>query len=316
MAVGGAVGDLLLGLQNRDGSVHDLMHCPLYPSALQKTLKHIRDWLNAIAIAPYDIHARTGELKFVLLSCNTNQKLMLRLVLRSQTSLRSIKNNLSSLQKLLPDLDVISINLQPEPKAILEGAEEIILSSSANLPIMINDVPLQLSPQSFFQTNSAIAAKLYQRASSWLLKIQPKSVLDLYCGVGGFALHAAKALPNTKALGIELSAAAIECAKSSAAQMRLSNAHFVCADATQSGTPIDDDIDTIIVNPPRRGLGTALCDAIERSRAQFLVYSSCNLDSLVNDLKHLPSFQAQSGQVLDMFAHTPHFEVIVSLQRI
>jgi 23S rRNA (uracil747-C5)-methyltransferase len=315
MAAGGIAGDLRLGLQNPDGSVHDLMHCPLYPNAMQTALLHIRAWLNQLMLAPYHIHARTGELKFVLLSVNAQQQLMLRLVLRSKAKLKTISKNLNTLQKMLPSLAVVSVNLLPEAKAVFEGAEEIVLTAQSALAMPIDDLALWLRPQSFFQTNTNIAAKLYRRAKSWLMQIQPKSVLDLYCGVGGFALHAATSLADAKVLGIELSAAAIDCANASAAQMALSNTRFVCTDAAQAHAAIDGETDMIIVNPPRRGLGQDLCASIEQGQAQHLIYSSCNLESLVRDLRQLPSFRALEGQVLDMFAHTPHFEVIIRLQR-
>src|SRR3546814_15167004 len=54
----------------------------------------------------------------------------------------------------------------------------------------VNDVVLQLRTQSFFQTNPHIAAALYAQAREWISQIRPETVLDLYCGVGGFALPA------------------------------------------------------------------------------------------------------------------------------
>ena len=51
---------------------------------------------------------------------------------------------------------------------------------------------LHLRPQSFFQTNTAMAGELYQRARAWTADLEPASVWDLYCGVGGFALSLAR----------------------------------------------------------------------------------------------------------------------------
>jgi 23S rRNA (uracil747-C5)-methyltransferase len=324
MVAGGRADALILGIQLPNGLVQELAHCPLYPPAISNALALVRTWLQSIPIAPYSLITRAGELKFVLLSANPSGELMLRLVLRSKTAIAQIQRQMPALYQQLPALKVLSVNIHPEHKAVLEGAEEIVLSTIAELALSINRLTLQLRPQSFFQTNTAIAAQLYQRAIGWLSDAKVHaSIVDLYCGVGGFALHAAAALPNSKVLGVELSASAIAAASDAARAMQLSNASFVCADATaiksrRLGDTADNSeqpVDAVIVNPPRRGLGAALCQCLEQSGAKLLIYSSCNIDSLRTDLQHLPSFRATDAQLLDMFAHTPHFEVIVRLER-
>jgi 23S rRNA (uracil747-C5)-methyltransferase len=314
MVAGGRADTLILGVQLPNGLVQELAHCPLYPPAIRDALVLIRAWLESIPIAPYRLETRAGELKFVLLSANPNGELMLRLVLRSKNQIARIQQQKPALFRQLPALKVLSVNIHPEHKAVLEGAEEIVLSPDAELAMPINQLTLQLRPQSFFQTNSAIAAQLYQRAIAWLSAAKAHaSIVDLHCGVGGFALHAAAALKDARVLGVELSASAVAAASEAARAMQLSNASFVCADAT--AIKFEQPVDAVIVNPPRRGLGVALCQWLEQSGAKLLIYSSCNIDSLRTDLQLLPSFRATDAQLLDMFAHTPHFEVIVRLER-
>jgi 23S rRNA (uracil747-C5)-methyltransferase len=236
------------------------------------------------------------------------------LVLRSRADLDRIRKYAPELLMAVPELQVLSVNLQPEHKAILQGAQEIVLSSASTLTVWVNQIPLQLSAQSFFQTNTDVAAALYQRASIWLAALQPIRVLDLFCGVGGFALHAARALAQAQVVGVEISAEAISAARQSAAQLGLENVQFYAGDALKNADHMPAP-DCVIVNPPRRGLGQALCRWLEQSAARDLIYSSCNLTTLVSDLAQLPSFGAVQAQLLDMFAHTEHFEVIVWLRR-
>ena len=84
----------------------------------------------------------------------------------------------------------------------------------------VNGIDLHLRPQSFFQTNTEVAAALYRQArrtgsTSW----RPRRVWDLYCGVGGFALHVAA--PGREVVGIETSVEAIASATLSAADLGL-----------------------------------------------------------------------------------------------
>jgi len=316
MVVGGTTQTPVLGILQAAGTL-ELAHCPLYPPAIRDAWPIIRTWLSNVAIAPYDVKIRSGELKYLILTTASSDPagaLMLRLVLRSREALDRVRKWLPELLTQLARLQVVSVNLQPEPKAILEGVEEIVLTECSALPMVVNDLTLYLRPQSFFQTNSQMASALYQCAANWLAAMQPASVLDLFCGVGGFALHAARALPGAQVAGVEVSSEAILAARESAQAAGLKNTSFYAGDALKIATTLSRPA-CIIVNPPRRGLGPALCDFLEQSGASDVIYSSCNIETLVPDLLSLPSFQPLAAKVLDMFAHTPHFEVIVWLKR-
>ncbi|WP_231367281.1 methyltransferase domain-containing protein [Schaalia sp. ZJ405] len=145
----------------------------------------------------------------------------------------------------------------------------------------------------------------------------PRSLWDLYCGVGGFAMHAASAqIPQVT--GIEVSDQAIACAKTAAHAMGLSKDHvtFLSADATQWVRSRDVTApDVIVVNPPRRGIGKELANWINASGVPRVIYSSCNPDSLVKDLTHLGNYTVEQARLFDMFPHTQHAEVAVLLKR-
>lgn len=308
-------GPLVLGILRADGSVQELVQCPLYEPEIHRAWPAIYAWLTQLHIAPYLLNTRRGELKYVVLFAAAGQ-LMLRLVLRSKAELDRIRKYAPDLYAQLPALRVLSVNLQPEDKAILEGEQEIVISTGAMLPVPINALTLYLRPQSFFQTDTTLAAALYRQASEWLSEARPipQNVLDLFCGVGGFALHAAQVLPQAEVLGVEQSAEAVLAAISAAERAGLKNARFLAGDALQLARA-HSAADCWIVNPPRRGLGAELCALIESVAPHHLIYSSCNLDSLARDLSVLRSYQARQARVLDLFAHTTHFEVIVRLER-
>ena len=72
-------------------------------------------------------------------------------------------------------------------------------------------VTLRLGPRSFFQTNTFVAEALYDQARTWVEALPDvRTIWDLYCGVGGFALHLAG--PGREVLGVEVSADAIDAA--------------------------------------------------------------------------------------------------------
>lgn len=314
MAVGGSAGQPLLGLLDAHGHGVDLADCALYPPALQASFAPLKAFIVRTGIEPYDLFARRGELKYVLVTLAEHSgELMARFVLRSQEPLARMRKHLGSLREALPALRVAAVNLQPEHKAIIEGEREILLTAEATLAMRVNALTLHLRPQGFFQTHTAMAAELYAQAAAWVRELQPAMVWDLYCGSGGFALHCADGARAV--LGVEASTEAVAGAERSRDEAGLKQVRFLVADATAFATRQPRAPELVIVNPPRRGIGESLCRWLDASTVRWLIYSSCNAESLARDLALMPSLRLQRARVLDLFPHTRHYEVVTLLGR-
>ncbi|HEY1134528.1 MAG TPA: 23S rRNA (uracil(747)-C(5))-methyltransferase RlmC [Nocardioides sp.] len=314
LAVGGTATAPTLGILDVDGAGVDLRDCALHDPRLVAAADQLAELVGRARIAPYDVVSRRGELKHLLVTVAPDGGLLVRFVLRSEEAVARIRKHLGWIREQLPQLRVLSVNLQPEHKAVLEGPREIVLTTESSLRVRVNDLDLHLLPQSFFQTNTAVAEALYRQALDWADAVMPRSVVDLYCGVGGFALHLAR--PGRTVTGVEVSAAAVESARRTAVAHGLA-AEFVAGDATAyvAGLAPDRVPDLVVVNPPRRGSGGELAALLETSRARHVVYSSCNAVTLARDLTAMPSLRPVRARVLDMFPHTAHYEAIVLLER-
>lgn len=291
-----------------------LINCPLYDISMQTVLEQTQNWLRGLGIKAYDVKNKKGELKYVLLTRSSyNGTMMLRFILRSHGVISRLQGNMESLVALAPDVRVISVNIQPVHMAILEGEEEIFLSEETRLEEQLNGIPLFIRPKSFFQTNPDIAAKLYKTVAKWTDELEAKSIIDLFCGVGGFALHVATNERNV--IGVEIENEAIECAKDSALILGIDTLTFKALDAVSFSTETSKAPDVVIVNPPRRGLGQELCKWLERVAPTDILYSSCNAVSLSKDIEGLKSYEIIKVQLFDMFAHTLHYETLVHLKK-
>ncbi|NDL62885.1 23S rRNA (uracil(747)-C(5))-methyltransferase RlmC [Acerihabitans arboris] len=314
MVVSGSVERPLLGIVARNGQPLDLCACPLYPPTFGAVFDVLKVFIARAGLTPYNVARRRGELKFLLLTeSHHNGAMMLRFVLRSDTKLAALRAQLPWLRARLPQLRVISVNLQPVHMAILEGDTEIILTDETALAERLNDVPLFIRPRGFFQTNPAIAARLYATARRWVGELAITSLWDLFCGVGGFGLHCAG--PDIRLTGIEISAEAIASARQSAQLMGLGQVAFQALDSTRFARSRDDVPDLVLVNPPRRGIGAELCDYLDGMAPPYILYSSCQAESLARDLLTLPAYRIVKAQLFDMFAHTAHYETLVLLKR-
>lgn len=314
LVVGGSISSPTLGILDADGSGRDLDQCRLYPPAISDCFAPLRAWITTTRIAPYAVPTRRGELKHLLINHDpASGALMLRLVLRSREALQRIRDSLPALLATLPHLRVVSVNLQPLHAAILEGEVEIPLGPDDALPLGVNSLRLWLQPGGFWQTNSEVAAGLYRTAADWCAALPIRRVLDLFCGVGGFALHLAGVDRDVQ--GLELSPAAIAAAQRAAIDNAIAAAHFAVADADSLDASRLAGHDLVVVNPPRRGVGETTCAALVTAAPRWILYSSCNPTTLVRDIERLGRYTPQRAQLFDMFPHTPHAEVLVLLER-
>ncbi|HAU4329256.1 23S rRNA (uracil(747)-C(5))-methyltransferase RlmC [Citrobacter freundii] len=314
MVVSGSVEKPLLGMLHRDGTPEDLCDCPLYPTSFSPVFAVLKPFIARAGLTPYNVARKRGELKYILLTeSQFDGGMMLRFVLRSDAKLAQLRTALPWLQEQLPQLKVITANIQPVHMAIMEGEIEICLTEQQALAERFNDVPLWIRPQSFFQTNPEVASRLYATARNWVRQLPVNHMWDLFCGVGGFGLHCAT--PQMKLTGIEIAPEAITCAKQSAQELGLQNLHFQALDSTQFATAQEEVPDLVLVNPPRRGIGKPLCDFLSRMAPRFIVYSSCNPQTMAKDIRELSEYHIERVQIFDMFPHTAHYEVLTLLSR-
>jgi 23S rRNA (uracil747-C5)-methyltransferase len=314
MVVSGSVERPLLGMLHRDGTPVDLSGCPLYPASFAPMFAVLKSFIARAGLTPYNVARKRGELKYLLLTESTHSGgVMLRFVLRSESKLAQLRAALPWLQQQLPQLRVISANIQPVHMAIMEGELEIPLTEQQALEEQFNQVPLYIRPQSFFQTNPKVAAELYATARDWVRALGIESMWDLFCGVGGFGLHCAQT--DTRLTGIEISAEAIACARQSAKTLGLQQVNFQALDSTKFATAEGSVPQLVLVNPPRRGIGKDLCDYLNQMAPGYILYSSCNAETMAKDIGMLPDYRIERVQLFDMFPHTAHYEVLSLLVR-
>lgn len=317
MVVSGSVEKPILGLlrdPNDPQSGVDLSDCPLYPTSLQQLFPLLKQFIGRAGLVPYNVAKKKGELKYILLTeSRASGAVMLRFVLRSELKRPLIEREFPSLLAQLPVGSIVSLNIQPHHSAVLEGDTEIFLTEPQRVEEQFNQIPLFIRPQSFFQTNPAVAEALYATAQQWCAHLPIQRFWDLFCGVGGFGLHCAASDPTRALTGIEISPTAIASCTASAQRLGLGNVQFASLDSAQFALNSGEKPDLVIVNPPRRGIGEPLAQFLNQLGAPYLLYSSCNAETMAQDLAFLSDYRLEKVQLFDMFPHTAHYETLVLL---
>jgi 23S rRNA (uracil1939-C5)-methyltransferase len=182
------------------------------------------------------------------------------------------------------------------------------------------DLEFEISPFSFFQTNTLGTEKLYQAISVGADLSSRDTVLDAYCGMGTIGQYLARFCE--KVVGVESHPTAIEDALKSAGKNRIGNISFykgraeqILKDQLKAGGKYKFDV--VIVDPPRAGLHPAAREAVLEHAPKKIVYVSCNTATFARDLGEMmkAGYELRTVQPVDMFPHTAHIETVSVLQK-
>ena len=177
-----------------------------------------------------------------------------------------------------------------------------------------NGLMFNCSSKSFFQVNSKTAEKLYEEAIKLAKLSKEDIVLDLYCGTG--TITSIIALYAKKVIGIEIVKDAIIDAKYNLEINGINNVKFICGDATKEISKINEKIDVIFVDPPRKGMDRSAISVMKKIKPKKIVYISCNPVTLARDLSYLTDmYDVKKVIPVDMFPNTAHVECIALLCR-
>ena len=173
--------------------------------------------------------------------------------------------------------------------------------------------PLSVPRNSFYQVNPAVADLLVGTVRDLIAALQPAAVVDLFCGIGIFALVAAVAgIPRVA--GVDVDGPGLRAAEYNARKLGAASVRWIpgTADAGLDGLPPDWPWagTLLVVDPPRAGLGRGVVRQVARRRPARVLYISCAADTLARDAVWLAEagYRIVTSQCFDMFPRTPHFE--------
>jgi 23S rRNA (uracil1939-C5)-methyltransferase len=179
------------------------------------------------------------------------------------------------------------------------------------------DLQLDFRPGDFVQVNAPVNQAMVAQALEWLAPQPGERVLDLFCGLGNFALPLARQVREVVAVeGVE---EMVERARGNARRNGLDNLHFYQADLSK---PLADApwarqrFDAILLDPPRDGAWDVVRHLAELD-ADRVLYVSCNPATLARDAAELArqGYRMQRAGILDMFPQTAHVEAMALFER-
>jgi 23S rRNA (uracil1939-C5)-methyltransferase len=212
--------------------------------------------------------------------------------------------------KTKPQIDIDYLTNNHKIKGIILNNKLVYGESS--FKEVINHLIFNVSYDSFFQVNREICRIIFDKLNEYIDK--SKCILDLYSGVGTLGISVSHKVDKVYSLEIVKNATlnGISNAKLNDA----SNIYFMLGKVEDNIKKIKDEIDTIILDPPRAGLDKVTRDFITRMNPQKIIYISCDPMTLARDLKELSlNYKVKEVTGLDMFPYTYHIETMCLLER-
>lgn len=174
--------------------------------------------------------------------------------------------------------------------------------------VQVLDRSFQVSPAAFFQVNTPMAEAMVTHVLAHLPLGPADQVVDVYCGVGLFSAFLAPRVQRL--IGIESSPAALHDFQVNLGGME--NVQLRPGLAEKVLPQLKGPVTSLLVDPPRAGLGPPVVDAILRLAPVHLVYVSCDPATLARDARQLVAggYQVQQITPFDLFPQTYHIESI------
>ena len=183
------------------------------------------------------------------------------------------------------------------------------------LTIENQSVALRRHVLAFFQGNRYLLRDLIAHVVAPIE--QGGSVVDLYAGVGAFAIAAAVAR-GARVIAVEGDrAAASDLVQNTAATggaVEALHQDVETFTGRSQSAPVTPDV--LILDPPRTGLSKAALEGAIRLRARQIIYVSCDVATLARDSRKLldAGYAIQAVDAFDLFPNTPHVETVVRFE--
>jgi 23S rRNA (uracil-5-)-methyltransferase RumA len=301
-----------LGLRKRGDytQVVGINRCHLMPDFAHDLFTRVKELLKTYRVASYDFLAHTGFLRYVTFRYAPSTKESMIIFTSTspspeqeqvlQSVIGALKEEVTSIYWFLNDtITDVSIPLTAAHKHY--GKESITEH--------IGQISLRYGPQSFFQVNVAVANRMFEEIARHV----SGNTIDVCCGVGAIALFVAD--KASTCMGIEEVSQAVQFAQENAKHNKKKTLFF-CADMKAFAEYAPLDIDTLILDPPRAGIGKKVALRIRAAQPQKIIYMSCNPKTQKEDIAHfLADYEQVFFQGYDMFPQTNHVETLLVLKR-
>ena len=310
----------VLGLHaaERYDVVLDIERCLLQSDTMNALLDEFRREVRSRGLSVWDPKSERGLLRFLTLREGRGTGQAMVNIVASAPDVEALAPVAERLRARAPATVGVLLNVNDRKASVAVGSEEHLLLGRDHITELLDGVAFQVSANSFFQTNTVQAERLFAIVAEACALDGRDTVLDLYSGTGAISLLLARRAERV--YGIEVSAAAVGDAIRNAQANGIDNCTFMTGEVrhvlpglTSGGVRAS----VVVADPPRAGFHPKALAALGALAPARIVYVSCNPATLARDVGDLArrGYRLEWVQPVDMFPQTPHIEAVARLSR-
>jgi 23S rRNA (uracil1939-C5)-methyltransferase len=319
-AAPGPDGHLHLGFHRRGrwDEVVDIDPCLLATPEGNAARQTVRDWAVRHRVDGYDQRAQVGTLRHVVIREGIATGELLVTVVTAPGAEDVVDEVVAPLRAAHPGLVGVLHAVNDGVSEVTQGLPTRVLWGRDRFFEEVLGVRLELSAQSFFQTNTMMTGHLYTRVAEAAGLNGTQTVYDLFCGVGSIGVTIAR--HAAQVIGVEIVPEAAADAARNAAANGMDGYRVLAGDV---GRVVREQRDTLpkadvaIVDPPRGGLSGRAIRRVLDLEPQVLVYVSCHPATFADNAARFVAagYDLEYVQPVDMFPNTPHVEAVARFVR-
>jgi 23S rRNA (uracil1939-C5)-methyltransferase len=288
--------------------------CLLQSDTANEILKYIQNYCKENNLQPYGLRSHEGLLRFLVIrESSFSGDIMVNIVTTYNDS-NTLKKLATEISRKFSQVKSVINTINDRKAQIAFGEEEIVLYCDAFITDKLFNKFYKISANSFFQTNTLQAEKLYEIVLEYAALNNQDIVWDLYCGTGTITLLLAEKAKYV--YGFELVERAVLDARKNVKEYGIQNVEFILGDILNEKLNVKEKATIIVVDPPRSGLHPKVSEFLNKSNAKKIVYVSCNPTTMARDMKIIKqNYNLTKIQPIDMFPQTYHIESVVLLEK-
>lgn len=295
--------------------VLDIDACLLQPELGNRLLADVREFIKASPRPVYGLKTHQGFWRFLVLRHSAAYDQWMVNIVTASNEPEQVRPLARQLRQTYPQVVAVVNNVTARKAGVAIGECEIPLAGERVLLDRIGAFEFELSANSFFQTNTLGAKRLYDTVVAYAGLTGTEHVVDLYCGAGTIAIYLAGMAGSVT--GLEMAQSAVDDARRNCRRNGIANCEFVSGDVRRTLPQLTRTPDVMIIDPPRAGMHPDVVDQVLAMRPPTIVYVSCNPATMARDIGLIKAhYQIMEVQPVDMFPHTYHIEAVARLRSI
>ena len=303
----------------RTHEIIDMDSCIIQDEIADNVVKLAKEWIEKYNISTYNELNKDGVLRHIMIRRGFKTGEVMVVLVTNVRDLPYRKEFIDTMVENVDGLKSIIQNINNKTTNVILGEKCKTLWGEEAISDYIGEFKFKISPLSFFQVNPIQTEVLYNKALEYAGLHGSETVFDAYCGTGTISLFLSQKCK--KVYGVEIVPQAIENAIENAKANKINNAEFIIEESEKAIPELINKgikAQVVVMDPPRKGCGKVLLQAIAEMSPDRIVYVSCDVGTLSRDLAILQNlgYKTMEIQPVDMFPQTAHVECVVKLSLI